>query len=186
MSAVATIARFAPGHVSDGAVGSSDTRESLGTLPPMVDQAAHHLAQFNISTLRRPLDDPMLADFVAGLDDINGLADRSDGFVWRLQTDAGDLTSVRPYDDPDVIVNLSVWTSLEALRAFAYRSGHLEFLRRRTEWFVPMPGDTVVAWWVPVGHRPDIAESIDRLARLNASGSTPDAFSMRRPFPPPT
>ena len=147
--------------------------------------AASHLAQFNISTLRHPLDHPVLADFVAGLDEINGLADRSDGFVWRLQTEAGDLTAVRPYDDPEVIVNLSVWTSLDALRAFAYRSGHLTFLRRRAEWFVPMPGETVVAWWVPAGHRPDIAESKDRLARLNASGSTPDAFSVRRPFPAP-
>jgi heme-degrading monooxygenase HmoA len=147
--------------------------------------AAYHLAQFNISTLRQPLDHPDIADFVAGLEAINGLADRSDGFVWRLQTDAGDLTSVRPYDDPDVIVNLSVWASLDALRAFAYRSGHLSFLRRRAEWFVPMAGESVVAWWVTAGHLPDIAEAKDRLERLNAAGSTPDAFSLKRPFPPP-
>jgi hypothetical protein len=145
----------------------------------------HHLAQFNISTLRRPLDHPDLAGFVGGLEEINGLADRSDGFVWRLQTDAGDLTSLRPYDDPEVIVNLTVWTSVEALRAFAYRSGHLAFLRRRSEWFVPMPGESVVAWWVPAGHRPDVPEAKDRLQRLNAAGSTPDAFNLRQAFPPP-
>jgi hypothetical protein len=145
----------------------------------------YHLAQFNISTLRQPLDHPEIADFVAGLEAINGLADRSDGFVWRLQTDAGDLTSVRPFDDPEIIVNLSVWTSIDALRAFAYRSGHLDFLRRRAEWFVPMAGESVVGWWVPAGHLPDITEAKDRLARLNASGSAPDAFSLRRPFPSP-
>lgn len=145
----------------------------------------YHLAQFNISTLRQPLDHPSLADFVGGLDAINALADESAGFVWRLQTEAGDLTAVRPYDDPEVIVNLSVWASMDALREFAYRSGHLAFLRRRAEWFVPMEGETAVAWWVDAGHRPDIAESQDRLARLNASGSRADAFSLRRPFPPP-
>jgi hypothetical protein len=147
--------------------------------------AAHHLAQFNISTLRQPLDHPDLADFVAGLEEINGLADRSDGFVWRLQTDDGDLTSLRPYADPEVIVNLTVWTSVDALRAFAYRSGHLAFLRRRSEWFVPMVVESVVAWWVTAGHLPDIAEAKDRLARLNASGSSPDAFSLRQAFAPP-
>lgn len=151
----------------------------------MTGAGRHHLAQFNISTLRQPLDHPELAGFVAGLDAINRLADRSDGFVWRLQTDSGDLTSVRPYDDPEIIVNLSVWTSVEALRAFAYRSDHLGYLRRRAEWFTPMPGEAVVAWWVPAGHRPDIAEGKDRLARVNASGPGPDAFTLRRPFPPP-
>jgi hypothetical protein len=151
----------------------------------MADAAAFQLAQFNISTLRHPMDHPAIADFADGLDEINHLADASAGFVWRLQTDSGDLTSVRPYDDPDVIVNLSVWESVDALRDFAYRSGHLGFLRRRTEWFVPMTGETVVAWWVPAGHRPDLDESIERLAQLNARGPTPAAFSLRQPFAAP-
>jgi hypothetical protein len=143
------------------------------------------LAQFNISTLLHPIDHPDIADFVDGLETINHLADASPGFVWRLQTDSGDLTSIRPYDDPEVIVNLSVWSSVEALRDFAYRSGHRDFLRRRNEWFVPMPDDSLVAWWVPAGHRPDIDEGKARLAHLAAHGSGPRAFTLRQPQPRP-
>jgi len=147
--------------------------------------AQHELAQFNISTLRAPLDHPDIADFVAGLTVVNGLADRSPGFVWRLQGDDGDLTSVRPYEDERVIVNLSVWADVAALRDFAYRSAHLDFLRRRGEWFEPMVGETLVAWWAPIGHRPSIDEAKLRLALLNERGPSPDAFGVRRPFPPP-
>lgn len=152
----------------------------------MVGPEAFQLAQFNISTLRHPMDHPAIADFAAGLDRINRLADRSDGFVWRLQSEGGDLTSVRPYPDPNVIVNLSVWSTIEALREFAYRSEHLVFLRRRAEWFVPMAGESVVGWWVPTGHRPDLDEAIDRLAQLNAQGPGPAAFSVRKPFAAPS
>lgn len=130
------------------------------------------------------MDHPAIADFAAGLELINGLADKSPGFVWRLQTDSGDLTSVRPYEDPDVIVNLTVWETPEALREFAYRSDHLSFLRRRGDWFIPMDGEVVVGWWVPAGHLPDIDEAKARLAHLIEHGPTAHAFGIRKPFPP--
>src|ERR687885_807813 len=100
--------------------------------------AAHHLAQVNVATARAPLDSPQLADFVAALQPINALADHSPGFVWRLQTEEGDATSIRPYDDERIMVNLSVWESLEALRTFVYASRHLDVMRRRREWFQRM------------------------------------------------
>ncbi|HEV2917851.1 MAG TPA: DUF3291 domain-containing protein, partial [Actinomycetota bacterium] len=90
--------------------------------------AAHHLAQVNVATLRAPLDGPELAGFVAQLEPINALADHSPGFVWRLQTEDGDATSIRPFQDERIMVNLSVWESLETLRAFVYASRHLEVM----------------------------------------------------------
>jgi hypothetical protein len=98
----------------------------------------HHLAQVNIARLLAPLDSPQLADFVAGLEPVNAIADASPGFVWRLQTEAGDATSIRPYDDDMILVNMSVWESAEALEAFVFRSRHIEVLRRRREWFERM------------------------------------------------
>jgi uncharacterized protein DUF3291 len=145
---------------------------------------AHHLAQLNVGRTVAPIEDPLLADFVANLDPINALGDASPGFVWRLQDEFGAATSIRAFDDPLMIVNLTVWESIEALREFAYRSGHVEFLRRRREWFVPLGGPSLVVWWIPAGHRPTIEEARERLERLTADGPTPDAFTLRVPFAP--
>src|ERR1700759_1217083 len=95
----------------------------------------HHLAQINIARLLAPIDDPKIADFVAQLDEINALADKSPGFVWRLKSDSGNRTEAPYNDDPFVIVNMSVWESIEALRDYAYTSNHVDVLRRRAEWF---------------------------------------------------
>ena len=142
-----------------------------------------HLAQLNLARLVASLDDPRLADFVAGLPKINAVADTAPGFVWRLVDDeGGDATSLRPFGD-DVIVNLTVWQSVEALRAFAFKSPHLEYLRRRREWFVPFGDVYTVNWWVPAGHRPSVGEAQERLERLRCHGSTPSAFTLREPFP---
>ncbi len=142
-----------------------------------------HLAQLNLARLVAPLDDPRLADFMAGLPKINAVADTAPGFVWRLvDDDGGDATSLRPFGD-DVIVNLTVWQSVEALRAFAFKSPHLEYLRRRREWFVPFGDVYAVNWWVPAGHRPSVFEARERLERLRGHGSTPSAFTLREPFP---
>ncbi len=141
-----------------------------------------HLAQLNIARLRAPLDDPLVADFVGNLERINGLGDASPGFVWRLQTEDGDATAVRAYDDELVIVNLTVWESIEALADFVYRSDHIEFLRRRREWFERMGEAHLVLWWVPAGHRPSIAEAVARLDQLRRAGPGPEAFTFRQPF----
>lgn len=145
----------------------------------------HHLAQVNVARLRAPLDAPELADFVAALDPVNALADAAPGFVWRLQTDEGDATSIRAFDDDMIIVNMSVWESLEALRDFVYRSDHRTFLARRREWFDRMDAPMVALWWVPAGHRPTVSEAKERLDALDRLGATPEVFSFRRSFPAP-
>ena len=145
----------------------------------------YQLAQLNVARLRGPLESPLLSGFVAQLAPINALADESTGFVWRFQTEQGDATSVRPFADDLIIVNLSVWESLEALADFAYRSSHREVLRQRREWFQHMVGAYVVIWWVPAGTRPTVAEARERLDHLHREGPTPFAFTFRVPFPAP-
>jgi hypothetical protein len=149
-----------------------------------IPAAAHHLAQLNIGRLRAPVDSPEIAEFVAGLDAINALAEASTGFVWRLQTDDGNATAVRAYDDELVIVNLSVWTSVQALAEFVFRSGHVEFLRRRREWFERGDAATTVLWWVPAGELPAIDRAVERLEHLRTHGPTPHAFTFRHPYAP--
>ncbi len=145
----------------------------------------YHLAQVNIARALAPLDDPLLAAFVAQLDTINALADASPGFVWRLQGDGGNATSIRAYDDERIIVNMSVWDSLEALTAFVYASAHRPVMRRRRAWFARFDGPYMALWWVPTGHRPDVAEAKERLDHLRAHGPTPIAFSFTHAFPAP-
>ncbi len=144
----------------------------------------HHLAQVNVARPLAPLDTPPRADFVAALEPVNARADRAPGFVWRLQTEEGDATALRIGDDR-TLVNMSVWTSFEALRAFVYDDpGHRAVMRRRREWFERM--ELVLAlWWVPAGHVPTIAEADERLRLLGARGPSPDAFTFRRHFPAP-
>ena len=145
------------------------------------------LAQFNIALPREPLDRPLLAEFVAALAPVNAAADASPGFVWRLQTEEGDATGVRAFDDERLIVNMSVWESLQALRDFVYsQRAHRDVLRRRREWFERLGEAAVVLWWVPAGHHPSVAEAEERLAALRAEGPTPRAFTFRQSFAPQT
>jgi hypothetical protein len=148
--------------------------------------AAYELAQLNVALMKAPLDAPEMADFVASLDRINALADGSPGFVWRLQTEEGDATELRSELLGDnVLVNMSVWSGIEALHAYVYRSGHVEVMRRRREWFERMREAYVVLWWVPRGHRPSIAEAAQRLQYLREHGPTREAFTFRDAFPAP-
>jgi hypothetical protein len=141
------------------------------------------LAQVNIGIPRAPVDSPLLADFVAALDPINRLADGTPGFVWRLQTAEGNATAVKMSDDR-LLINMSVWDSVEALSGFVYRSDHVKVMRERRRWFEAM--DLYLAlWWVPAGHIPTVAEAEERLAHLAAHGPTAHAFTFRTPFPPP-
>jgi len=151
----------------------------------LAGMSAHHVAQLNIARPLGPIDGPQLADFMALLPSINALAEHSPGFVWRMTADdAHDATSLRPYG-PDVMVNLTVWESVEALREFTYRSAHLDSMRRRREWFAPHDSPHLVLWWVPAGHRPTFDEARDRLDLLAARGPGPEAFTLREAFPPP-
>jgi hypothetical protein len=121
-------------------------------------------------------------EFVAALDRINALADCHAGFVWRLQTEEGNATAIRAFDDDRLIINMSVWESLKELADFVYRSGHIEVLRRRREWFAPIKPHTAL-WWVPDGHIPSLAEAESRLDRLRDHGPTPAAFTFTSRFP---
>ncbi|MER8235331.1 DUF3291 domain-containing protein [Streptomyces sp. NPDC094049] len=138
---------------------------------------APHFAQLNVATLLHPLDDPRVAPFVEMLDTVNAAADAAPGFVWRLVADGGaDATALRPAGE-DVIVNMSVWETQEALWDFTYRSGHLEVMRRRRDWFERHAAAHLVLWWVPAGHRPTVAEALERLADLRENGPSPRAFA---------
>ena len=141
------------------------------------------LAQLNIGRLRAPTDSPIVAEFMEALDPINALADASPGFVWRFQTDDGNATAERPFDDETVLVNFSTWESIDTLADYVYRTAHTEFLRRR-RWFERFDGAMVVLWWVPAGHRPPVAEAIERLADLEEHGPSPYAFTFRHRFEP--
>lgn len=147
--------------------------------------SGYQLAQLNIATLLAPLDSPQLADFVANLAPVNALAEQSPGFVWRLKDEEGDATAFRPFGD-NMIVNMSVWRDVASLQAFAYRSGHSEFVRRRREWFEKASEAIFVLWWVPEGHEPDLAEAAERLAILRSRGPSAEAFTFREAFPAPT
>jgi heme-degrading monooxygenase HmoA len=149
------------------------------------------LAEVNIGRLLAPIDSPLIADFVAALDSVNATADAAPGFVWRLQTEDGNATAVGGFERDaagaggGVVINLSVWESVEALAAYAFGDEHLAVLRRRREWFEKMREAYLVLWWVPRGHIPSVAEAEERLHYLRAHGPTPYAFTLRQHFPPP-
>jgi len=147
---------------------------------------AYELAQLNIGIIKGPIDGPVMAEFVANLDRINALAERTPGFVWRLQTEEGDATAIRPYpENENMAVNMSVWKDVESLRAYVYHSAHVEIMRRRREWFEKMDEAFLVLWWVPKGQLPSIDEAKARLELLRRKGPTAEAFTFRQSFPPP-
>jgi hypothetical protein len=141
------------------------------------------IAQLNIGRTVAPLDDLRMAEFMARLDEINGLAEQSPGFAWRLKGDSGNATELKVSDDPQVIINLSVWDSIEDLFAFTYRSMHKTLFARRLEWFERWNGPSLVLWWQPEGTTPSIDEALRRLDHLVDHGPTPEAFTFRQRFP---
>jgi Domain of unknown function (DUF3291) len=144
----------------------------------------YQIAQVNIGRIRGPLDGPVMVGFVARLDEINALADTSPGFVWRLQTSEGNATYFRPYDDDRILLNMSVWDTIEALKNFVYRTAHAEVLRQRKEWFEKFDGVYAALWWVPAGHIPGIDEAKKRIAYLSEHGPSEFAFTFKDIFQP--
>ena len=144
-----------------------------------------HVAQVNVARMREPLERPSMQAFVDGLEPINALADASPGFVWRLQTDDGDATALRVFDDDMIIVNMSVWDSVEALQAFVFRSEHAGYLRRRSEWFEKLAEASTVLWWIQAGETPTVGDAKTKLESLRARGPTRVGFSLRDACPPP-
>lgn len=150
----------------------------------MQQQSNRELAQINIGRMVAPIDSPVVAGFVDNLERINALADSAPGFVWRLQSDAGDATEFRIFDE-DTLVNMSVWKDVESLHHFVYRTAHVEIMRRRKEWFELMRDAYQTLWWVPQGHKPSLQEAGQRLELLRQHGPSPDAFTFKKAFPPP-
>lgn len=142
-----------------------------------------HVAQINIGTMLAATDDPLVAEFMDNLDRINADADRAPGFVWRLQTDEGNATSIHAFADPLTLVNMSVWESVEALKDYVYRTDHVEFFRRRAEWFVP-DAKRVALWWVRPGEIPTVDDAVRRVEFLERRGPSPYAFGFGRPPAP--
>ena len=146
----------------------------------------YHLAQINIARMLAPIDDPLMAEFVAQLAPVNALADTSPGFVWRLQSESGDATSIIVYEDDMIIVNLTVWESVDALREFVYKSAHRGVLRDRKRWFEKFDGPYYALWWVPAGHIPSTQEAKERLEHLRDHGDSEYVFSFQHVFPKPS
>jgi hypothetical protein len=143
-----------------------------------------HIAQINIARMLAPIDSQIMSDFVAQLPPINALAEESPGFVWRLQSE-GDATSIKVYDDDMVIINLTVWESVEALRQYVYKSAHSAVMRDRRRWFEKFDGLYYALWWIPAGHLPEPQEGKERLEHLREHGDSPYAFSFKSVFPEP-
>lgn len=146
----------------------------------------YHLAQINVGRFLYERYNPANADFMNALDPVNAQADVAPGFVWRLVGDGNDATDLVPdQSDPQLLVNMSVWTDVEALAAFVYRNAdHLALMRRRKEWFEKIEIFQAL-WWVPIGHIPTVAEGMERIAMLRAKGPSADAFTFRHPFAAP-
>jgi hypothetical protein len=144
-----------------------------------------HLAQCNVVKLKAPLDSPIVAGFVAALEPVNALADAAPGFVWRLKTDDGDATSIRVFADDQILLNMSVWDSIEALSEFVYRSGHKDVLRQRRQWADRFEGVQTAMWWIRAGTLPEPSEAVARLEHLERVGASEHAFTFQHRFPAP-
>jgi hypothetical protein len=142
----------------------------------------YHLAQLNIAKMLADVDDPIMKDFVENLEGVNRIADSSPGFVWRLETDEGDATSMRVFNDNILLVNMSAWESIDDLKKFVYESFLVEILKRKKEWFTRFDGVYQVMWWVKAGHIPGVEAAKARLAYLQEHGETELAFSFRKSF----
>jgi heme-degrading monooxygenase HmoA len=143
-----------------------------------------HIAEVNIGRVRASLEDESMQGFVSRLDEINELAERSPGFVWRLKSDVGPSSYLKPYDDERILVNLSVWESVETLKDYTYRTAHAEVLRDRKSWFEKFSGMYLALWWVPVGHTPSVDEAKQRLEHMEQHGPSQFAFTFKTVMPP--
>ncbi len=147
--------------------------------------SSYHLVQSNVARMLGPIEDPVMAGFVERLEPLNALADASPGFVWRYQTDEGDATEVRVFNDELILFNMSVWESVEALENFVYRSDHVEALQKKAEWFERASRATLALWWIEIGHVPSVEEAKDRFDVLWRDGPSAEAFTFRDRFPAP-
>ena len=142
-----------------------------------------HLAQLNIARMVGvDINDPIMADFVAQIDAVNAVAENYEGFVWRLKDESNNATNFNPFDDVQLIVNMSVWENMETFERFVFNGPHLDVMRRRREWFHKFGKAYMVLWWIPEGHIPTLEEANERLSFLQKNGASPYAFDFRNKF----
>lgn len=145
-----------------------------------------HLAQINIAKIIGDnIEDPVMEKFVAQLDEVNALAEGSPGFVWRLKDEGNNATSLNPYNDNRIIVNMSVWETIDDLLKFVYHGRHAEVLRNRRDWFVNFGKPFTTLWYVRAGEKPSVEDAMVRLQSLQDKGPTSFAFDFRNRFPEP-
>lgn len=148
-------------------------------------QSDYHLAQINIAKMKAPLNDPIMAEFANALDEVNVVAEKSPGFIWRLKTASGNATELQAYADPTILVNISVWQSVEQLKTYVYRSLHSDFFVRRRKWFKKYQGEHFAMWWIHAGHLPTVEEGKAKLEHLELHGDTPECFTFGKPYSSP-
>ena len=142
----------------------------------------YHIAQINIGRMVAAIDSEEMSGFVNRLDEINALADQAEGFVWRLQTEDGDATAIRIFEDDMLIINMSVWESIEALHNYTYKTAHAQLIKQRKEWFEKMSSSHMAMWWIPAGHIPTPQEAATKIALINERGVTADVFTFAHRF----
>ena len=147
--------------------------------------AEFQLAQINVAQAVAEMDSAVMSGFVSRLDEINAMADAAPGFIWRLQSEDGDATSINVFDDELMLINMSVWDSIESLKVFVYRTVHVELIQDREAWFGRMGTPHQALWWIPTGHIPTEQEGKDKLAHIQEHGPSQQAFSFGRSFPKP-
>ncbi len=141
------------------------------------------LAQLNISRMiSANIQDPLMVDFVAQLDRINQLAESSKGFVWRLKDEGGNATSIQPFDDERIIVNMSVWESMDDLMEYVFKSAHSAVMRDRNKWFEKFGKASTAFWYIDEGHTPSLEEAKERLEYLQKNGATEYAFDSKNKY----
>ena len=144
-----------------------------------------HIAQVNVAQAKADMESELMRGFVSRLDEINALADRADGFIWRLQEDSGSATAIRVFDDPLLLINMSVWADLEALKHYVYKSLHVELIKDREGWFNKMGESHQALWWIPAGHIPSTEEARKKLEFIRKHGPSAQAFTFAKPYPTP-
>ena len=146
----------------------------------------YHLAEINIAKMKGvDINDPIMKEFTDNLDLINTLAENSDGFVWRLKDDSYNATNLNPYNDEQIIVNVSVWENIETLEHYMYKTFHSDFLKRRKEWFLKFGKAHTAMWWIPKGDIPTLEEAVEKLDYLQKNGVSELVFDLRNKFPAP-
>ena len=142
------------------------------------------IAQFNIARARWPLEDSRMSGFTGMIDRMNGIAARSDGYIWRLVDESGPDAPTFP-GDPRMTFTLSVWRDVESLRAFTWTTLHKRFRLRTSEWFEPLGQAYLAIWPIANDHRPNGGEAMAMLNKLRKEGPSDAVFGTERIMPDP-